>query len=30
MQWLLWGAALIPLVIALDIVMSTWFGGGVP
>ncbi len=28
MQWLLWGASLIPLVIALDIVMSTWFGGG--
>jgi len=28
MQWLVWGAALIPLVLVLDIVMSTWFGGG--
>jgi signal transduction histidine kinase len=28
MLWLIWGAALIPLVIVLDIVMSTWFGGG--
>ncbi len=24
----LWGASLIPLVLPLDIVMSTWFGGG--
>jgi len=28
MKWLLWGAALIPLAIGLDVVMSTWFGGG--
>ena len=28
MLWLLWGAALIPLVLVLDIVMSRWFGGG--
>jgi signal transduction histidine kinase len=28
MQWLVWGASLIPLVIVLDIVLSTWFGGG--
>ena len=28
MLWLVWGAALIPLVLVLDIVMSTWFGGG--
>ncbi len=28
MLWLIWGAALIPLVLGLDIVMSTWFGGG--
>ena len=28
MKWLVWGASLIPLVLPLDIVMSTWFGGG--
>jgi signal transduction histidine kinase len=28
MQWLVWGASLIPLVLALDIVLSSWFGGG--
>ena len=28
MQWLVWGATLIPLVLVLDVVMSTWFGGG--
>jgi signal transduction histidine kinase len=28
MQWLVWGASLIPLVLVLDIVMSSWFGGG--
>jgi len=28
MLWLVWGAALIPFVLVLDIVMSTWFGGG--
>jgi signal transduction histidine kinase len=28
MQWLVWGAALIPLVLVLDVVMSAWFGGG--
>jgi signal transduction histidine kinase len=28
MKWLVWGASLIPLVLPLDIVLSTWFGGG--
>ena len=28
MKWLVWGASLIALVLPLDIVMSTWFGGG--
>ena len=28
MKWLVWGASLIPLVLPLDIVMSSWFGGG--
>lgn len=28
MQWLVWGASLIPLVIALDVVLNEWFGGG--
>jgi signal transduction histidine kinase len=28
MQWLVWGASLIPLVIVLDVVLSSWFGGG--
>jgi signal transduction histidine kinase len=28
MQWLVWGASLIPLVIVLDVVLSNWFGGG--
>ena len=28
MKWLVWGASLMPLVIVLDIVMSSWFGGG--
>ena len=28
MLWLVWGAALIPFVLVLDIVLSTWFGGG--
>jgi signal transduction histidine kinase len=28
MKWLVWGASLIPLVLPLDIMLSTWFGGG--
>ena len=28
MQWLVWGASLTPLVLVLEIVMSSWFGGG--
>ena len=28
MQWLVWGASMIPLVLVLEIVMSSWFGGG--
>ena len=28
MKWLVWGASLIALVLPIDIVMSTWFGGG--
>jgi hypothetical protein len=28
MKWLVWGASLIPLVLPLDIVLSTRFGGG--
>ena len=28
MKWLVWGASLIPLVLPLDIVLSSWFGGG--
>ena len=28
MKWLVWGASLIPLVLPIDIVMSSWFGGG--
>ena len=28
MKWLVWGASLIALVLPLDVVMSTWFGGG--
>ena len=28
MKWLVWGASLIALVLPLDIVMSSWFGGG--
>jgi signal transduction histidine kinase len=28
MQWLVWGASLIPLVLVLDFALSTWFGGG--
>jgi signal transduction histidine kinase len=28
MLWLVWGASLIPLVLVIDVVMSTWLGGG--
>ena len=28
MKWLVWGASLIPLVLPLDLVLSSWFGGG--
>ena len=28
MKWLVWGASFTPLVLVLEIVMSSWFGGG--